>query len=33
MKRSELLLLLGGAMTAGRRFDARCLLCITFAEM
>jgi hypothetical protein len=26
MKRRELLLLLGCAMTAGRRFDARCLL-------
>jgi hypothetical protein len=26
MKRRELLLSLGGAMTAGRRFDARCLL-------
>ena len=26
MKRRELLVLLGGAMTARRRFDARCLL-------
>jgi len=33
MNRRELMLLLGCAMTAGRRFDARCLLCITFAEM
>jgi hypothetical protein len=26
MKRRELMVLLGGALTAGRRFDARCLL-------